>query len=351
MSATASNELWSVFDARRVKAPELKGLDAVANSAVGWVKNRRRMLAHYKKQVERIEAMEKEVHELGSTRFAEEVQKCRDIARLNRMEDPALERSMALVREAALRAVGMRPFAVQLMGALCMIGGNIAEMATGEGKTLTASLAASVWAWFGRPVHVLTVNDYLVERDAHEMGPVYKQLGLRVGTVIHETSPDERIDQYRRDVVYVTSKELVADFLRDQIMLGNLRTGTQTGVGLLMSGQNLAQRLMVQMRQTFESRGYSLADFEHDGQLGASGSERVPIHLSSGTNEVVGLCDNNCSDMDLELIDASGKIVASDLEKDDFPIVDGQGGDYSLLVKMVKCNTATCSYELRVWNK
>jgi hypothetical protein len=114
---------------------------------------------------------------------------------------------------------------------------------------------------------------------------------------------------------------------------------------------SLAQRLMVQMRQTFESRGYSLADFEHDGQLGASGSERVPIHLSSGTNEVVGLCDNNCSDMDLELIDASGKIVASDLEKDDFPIVDGQGGDYSLLVKMVKCNTATCSYELRVWNK
>jgi preprotein translocase subunit SecA len=245
MSATASNELWSVFDARRVKAPELKGLDAVANSAVGWVKNRRRMLAHYKKQVERIEAMEKEVHELGSTRFAEEVRKCRDIARLNRMDDPALERSMALVREGALRAVGMRPFAVQLMGALCMIGGNVAEMATGEGKTLTASLAASVWAWFGRPVHVLTVNDYLVERDAHEMGPVYKQLGLRVGTVIHETSPDERIDQYRRDVVYVTSKELVADFLRDQIALGNLRNAAQTSVQMLLRGGSASNRLMV----------------------------------------------------------------------------------------------------------
>ena len=113
----------------------------------------------------------------------------------------------------------------------------------------------------------------------------------------------------------------------------------------------LAQGLLTQMRQTFGSRGYSLANFEHDGQLGASGSERVPIHLSSGTNQVVGLCDNNCSDMDLELIDASGKIVASDLEQDDFPIVNGEGGDYSLLVKMVKCNTATCNYQLRVWNK
>ena len=115
---------------------------------------------------------------------------------------------------------------------------------------------------------------------------------------------------------------------------------------------SLAQRMMDQMRQTFGGRGYSLADFEHDGQLGASGSERIPIHLSAGTNQLVGLCDNNCSDMDLELIDSSGKIVGSDLEKDDFPIVTvTQSGDYSLLVKMVKCNTAACNYELRVWRK
>jgi preprotein translocase subunit SecA len=244
MSASASNELWAVFDARRVKAPEMKGLDSVANGAVGWVKNRRRMLAHYKKQVERIEAMEKEIHDLGATRFMEEVQKVRDIARLNRMDDPATERALGLAREAAWRAVSMRPFPVQLMGALAMIGDNIAEMATGEGKTLTASLAASIWAWHGRPVHVLTVNDYLVERDAHEMGPVYKQLGLRVGTVSHETAQDERVDHYRRDVVYVTSKELVADFLRDQIALGTLRNAAQTSVQMLLRG-NAAGRLMV----------------------------------------------------------------------------------------------------------
>jgi len=104
-TASASNELWSIFDARRVKAPELKGLDVVANGMIGWVKNRRRALAGYKRQVERIEALEKEIHELGATRFAEEVQKCRDLARLNRLEGAALERGMALVREGALRAV------------------------------------------------------------------------------------------------------------------------------------------------------------------------------------------------------------------------------------------------------
>ncbi len=245
MSASSANELWAIFDSRRVKAPELRGLDSVANAAAGWLKNKRRMLAHYKKQAQRIELLEKDVHDLGSTRFAEEVGKVRDMARRNRLKDEHLDRGMALVREAAWRAVQMRPFPVQIMGALAMIGGNVAEMATGEGKTLTASLAASVWAWHGRPVHVLTVNDYLVQRDAHEMGPVYKMLGLKVGDVVHETTPEERIDHYRRDVVYVTSKELVADFLRDQIALGNLRNAAATNVRMLMSAGSLSGRLMV----------------------------------------------------------------------------------------------------------
>ncbi len=140
----------------------------------------------------------------------------------------------------------MRPFHVQIMGALAMIGGAVAEMATGEGKTLTASLAASLLAWRGRPVHVITVNDYLVERDAHEMGPVYRMLGLRAGAIVHDLPANERIDHYRRDVVYCTSKELVADFLRDQLQLGTLRTSTQTSVRQLAGGaSSFAGRLMV----------------------------------------------------------------------------------------------------------
>src|SRR2546421_3704651 len=93
-------------------------------------------------------------------------------------------------------ALGKRPFNVQLMGALAMIRGAVAEMATGEGKTLTAAMAASIWAWMGRPVHVITVNDYLVQRDAEQMGPIYELLGHKVGYVTHETNPQERLDNY-----------------------------------------------------------------------------------------------------------------------------------------------------------
>ena len=92
-------------------------------------------------------------------------------------------------------------------------------------------------AFNGRPVHIVTVNDYLVQRDAEEMGPIYRMMGHQVGFVVHETTPMERVDHYRRNIVYNTNKELVADFLRDQIMLGTLRTSTQTAVGLLMQGE------------------------------------------------------------------------------------------------------------------
>src|SRR5215218_5992895 len=237
----ASSELHAVFDARRVKAPELRGLDSIVNGMVGWVKNRRPVLSELRAQAERVEALEPEIHDLSSSRFREAVAECRDLARLKKLEGPALDRAMAIAREAAVRATGKRPYLVQIMGALAMCRGAVAEMATGEGKTLTASLAASIWAWAGKPVHVITVNDYLVARDAELMGPVYRELGLNVGFVTHETTPHERIDHYRRNVVYVTSKELVADFLRDQIALGTLRTSTQTAVGLMANGQTQAK--------------------------------------------------------------------------------------------------------------
>jgi preprotein translocase subunit SecA len=241
MTQLAKNELWAIFDARRVKAPELRGLDIFVNGIRGWIKNRTPILKQLKAQADRIEALEPEIHELGAARFREEVSACRDAARIGKLEGPILDRAVAIAREAAWRAVQKRPFPVQIMGALAMHRNAVAEMATGEGKTLTAAMAASILAWSGRPVHVITVNDYLVARDAEQMGPIYEMLGHRVGFVTHETSPQERVDHYRRNVVYCTSKELVADFLRDQIALGTLRTSTQTAVGLLASGQAQAQ--------------------------------------------------------------------------------------------------------------
>jgi preprotein translocase subunit SecA len=238
MSTVASQELWSIFDARRVKAPELRGLDASVNALRGWFANRRPILSQLKTQAERIEKLEPEVQDLGSTKFKEAVAEVRDLARVKRLTGPAEDRAMALVREGTKRAIGKRPYPVQLMGALAMTRGYIAEMATGEGKTITAALAASLWGWCGRPVHIITVNDYLVQRDAEEMGPIYNILGLSVGHIIHESHPSERIDHYRRSVVYCTSKELVADFLRDQIQLGNRRTSGQTAVEMLIGSVN-----------------------------------------------------------------------------------------------------------------
>lgn len=244
MTQLASDELFSIFDARRVKQPELKNLDLVFSAAVGWVKNREPVLRRLKRDAEIVEGMEPEIKNLSSARFAEAIDDMRCEARLGHLKDQILLRATAITREAVVRGIGLRPFPVQIMGALAMFRGYIAEMATGEGKTLTASMAASLLAWSGRPIHVITVNDYLVARDATDMSPTYKMLGLTCGYVVHETPQQARVDQYRRSVVYVTAKELVADFLRDQIMLGALRNSTQTQVGTLMSARP-SQRLMV----------------------------------------------------------------------------------------------------------
>src|SRR5687767_5093378 len=116
MTQLANNEFWSVFDARRVKAPELKGLDAMANGFVGWFKNRKPLLPVLKATAERVEKLEPEIHQLGSTQFQEAVSELRDLARLKRLTGPALDKALAVVREAAWRSVQMRPFPVQIMG-------------------------------------------------------------------------------------------------------------------------------------------------------------------------------------------------------------------------------------------
>ncbi len=124
---------------------------------------------------------------------------------------------MAAVCEASSRHLGKRHFDVQLMGGLAMLRGQLAEMQTGEGKTLTATLAAGAMALSGRPVHVVTVNDYLAKRDSEEMTPVYEALGLTVGLVVQGTEPDARRRAYNADVTYCTNNELAFDYLRDRI--------------------------------------------------------------------------------------------------------------------------------------
>jgi preprotein translocase subunit SecA len=131
--------------------------------------------------------------------------------------------ALAAIREAAHRQLGLLAFPEQLMGALALHGGCLAEMATGEGKTLTAGIAAVLMAWNGRSCHIITVNDYLVERDAQSLGPLYRFCGIHAGFVTAPLTPDERRKAYAYDITYATSKEVVADFLRDALKLGHLR--------------------------------------------------------------------------------------------------------------------------------
>lgn len=130
--------------------------------------------------------------------------------------------ALAIVAETAFRVLGLRPRVVQMMGALAMQDGYLIEMATGEGKSLTAAVASVLLAWAGRPLHVLTVNDYLAERDAEEFAAFFKTCGLTVSAVTGGMEPTPRREAYLASVVYTTSTELLADFLRDRIQLGPL---------------------------------------------------------------------------------------------------------------------------------
>jgi preprotein translocase subunit SecA len=155
-------------------------------------------------------------------------------------------RGFALVREAAARTLGLRHFDVQLMGGWALLQGKLIEMDTGEGKTLVATLPASVVALAGYPVHVITVNDYLAGRDAEEMGPLYRFLGLEVGAVVHGMTRPERRQAYARAVTYCSNKELAFDYLRDRVALagkgGPLHLSLERLSGRAGRGEDLVLR-------------------------------------------------------------------------------------------------------------
>ena len=133
--------------------------------------------------------------------------------------DDLLPEAFATAREAAWRVLGMKPFRVQLIGGIVLHQGRIAEMKTGEGKTLVAILPAYLNALTGKGVHIVTVNDYLAKRDSEWMGKVYRFLGLTVGLIVHDLKPDERRAAYAADITYCTNNELGFDYLRDNMAL------------------------------------------------------------------------------------------------------------------------------------
>ena len=169
--------------------------------------------------VERIEALGDEIGKLTDEQLRAKTEEFKSRYQRGETLEDLLPEAFAVCREAADRVLGMRPYRVQLIGGIVLHQGRIAEMKTGEGKTLVAILPAYLNALTGNGVHIVTVNDYLAKRDSEWMGKVYRFLGLRVGLIIHDLSSDERREAYDADITYCTNNELGFDYLRDNMAL------------------------------------------------------------------------------------------------------------------------------------
>ena len=208
------------------------------------------------RQVRQADSLAAEIGMLDDAQLRQRLHQRAPAALARPAQPGAVAEVLALVREAASRSLGLRPYASQLHGAGALLAGTLAEMATGEGKTLTAALAAAIGACGGVPVHVVTVNDYLAGRDAQQMGPLFALLGLRVGSIISGMDLAQRGAAYACDITYCTNKELVFDYLKDRVasadaptpgqwQLRQLRQLRQADESPLLTGQSVAQPLLL----------------------------------------------------------------------------------------------------------
>ncbi len=176
-----------------------------------------RVLKKFHPVIEQINSLEQKIEALDKNEIVKLSNVLRERATAGEDLDELLPEAFALVREAAKRTLGQRHFDVQLMGGITLHKGQIAEMRTGEGKTLVATLAAYLNALSGKGVHVVTVNDYLAARDSRWMGEIYSYLGLSVGCIVSQMSDDERRAAYKCDITYGTNNEYGFDYLRDNL--------------------------------------------------------------------------------------------------------------------------------------
>jgi len=193
----------------------MAGLGAIARKLFGSSNDRK--VKSFRARVEQINALETEIQALSDEDLRAQTEKFREQLKNGASLDDILAPAFATVREAAKRALGQRHYDVQLIGGMVLNSGQIAEMRTGEGKTLVATAPVYLNALSGKGVHVVTVNDYLAQRDSEWMGQVYKFLGLSVGCITHGLSDEERRAAYAADVTYGTNNEFGFDYLRDNM--------------------------------------------------------------------------------------------------------------------------------------
>ncbi|MDX2313956.1 MAG: preprotein translocase subunit SecA [Gammaproteobacteria bacterium] len=181
----------------------------------------------------------------GKNSIADHIENAKRQLQNDGLTRAAIAQAFALVREVADRELGLRHYDVQLIGGWIMMEGMLAEMRTGEGKTLTATLPACTAALTGIPVHVVSVNDYLVTRDAAEMSPVYEALGLTVGIITEDMEPDARREAYACDITYCSNKQLVFDYLKDKLALGSADPGLKLKLESLHTERPRMDRLLL----------------------------------------------------------------------------------------------------------
>ena len=170
-------------------------------------------------QVREVNRLEKSRLELAEPQMRKEALSLVYRAKSGEPLSDLLPECYSLIREAARRSMNMRHYDVQILGGVCLFHGCIAEMQTGEGKTLTATLPLVLHSLLGKGAHLATVNDYLANRDAEWMSPLYDILGLKVGVVLTDNNQDQRRKAYSADITYGTAKEFGFDFLRDRLLM------------------------------------------------------------------------------------------------------------------------------------
>ena len=190
------------------------------------VSSDKRTLAKLEKKAEQVMALEETMRKLSQEEMVAQTNAFKERVQKGESLDDLLPEAYAAAREAARRVLGEHPYKVQIMGAIAMHQGDIAEMKTGEGKTLTATMCVYLNALAGKGVHVVTVNEYLAERDAQWMGEIYRYLGLTVGVNKRELLPVNKREAYNCDITYTTNSELGFDYLRDN-MVTNVKDRTQ----------------------------------------------------------------------------------------------------------------------------
>ncbi|MGD9331918.1 MAG: prepilin peptidase [Desulfobacterales bacterium] len=223
-----------------------RGLNALWHQTAGLAWRLQRRRDHYLQQADRIVSLEDKFHLLPDLKLKRRLRSLHDRFLLRRDQPADRDRAFAILREVAHRSVGLRPYREQIAAALALDAGCVAEMATGEGKTLVVTLPAVLAGWRGRGCHVITANDYLAERDADLMRAVYEFCGLTVGCVTSDMAPSARQQAYNAHVTYGTNKEVAADYLRDQLLKGRRQGLTAVLLAKLTGGGSRQMDRLVQ---------------------------------------------------------------------------------------------------------